>query len=238
METRTRVFLPATLLLMVVAGPLVPTVAAGSVSYDFSGTVVSVSPAANAATGVAMGDRISGNFAYDPTQTGSNGFYDFTGSSNVHSFTFTVSDTGGNQVFTDFYSGNVSAYYAISVIYGFTSNPQYPGVNGTELDITGDTVYNQARGFSGPANPGFDFSFFNPGNVGTSPSNPLPDSNVIQNFVNNAAVLAWGQPDQTFTADFNFSVVPEPSSLLLGILAILACTMRFLVRKREPALAS
>jgi len=228
MGTRARVFRHSTLLLFFVAGPFIPTLAAGSVSENFWGTIQSVSNPGD--TGIAVGDTISGSFAYDPTQSGSGGFYTFTGSPLAHTFTFTISDSGGNQVFTDFYTGNYSANYAINVIYGYTSNPQYPGVNGTELDIMGDTLYNQGGGVS----PGFKLALFDPGNVGTSPSNPLPDSTVITNFVSNEALLTWGPPSSqsspSFTANISFQAIPEPSSLLMGILGLLTCTIGAKIR--------
>jgi hypothetical protein len=230
MGTRVRVFRHSTLLLFFMAGPLVPTLAAGTVTVDFSGTIASVFNPGN--TEVAVGDSISGSFAYSTAQSGSGGLYTFTGSPLVHSFSFTVSDSGGNQLFTDYYTGNFTAYYAISVIYGYTSNPLYPGVNGTELNITGDTLYMQGHGIS----PGFDLTYFNPGNIGTSPSNPLPDSTVIKNFVSNKAFLVWGDPGvQSFTADFGFQSVPEPSSLLLAILGLSTCTIGFSAMRRKSA---
>jgi len=229
MGTRVRVFRHSTLLLFFVAGPFIPTLAAGSVSENFSGTIQSVSNPGD--TGIAVGDPISGSFAYDPTQSGSGGLYTFTGSPLSHTFTFTIYDSGGSQVFMDYYSGNFSAYYAINVVYGYTSNPQYPGVNGTELDIMGDTVYNQGAGVS----PGFKLALFDPGNVGTSPSNPLPDSTVITNFVSNEGLLTWGppssQPSPSFTANIGFpAAVPEPSSLLMGIIGLLTCTIGAKIR--------
>jgi hypothetical protein len=228
MESRVRVFRHSILLLVFLAGPLIPTVAAGIVSENFSGTIHSVSNPGD--TGIAVGDSISGSFAYDPTQSGSGGFYLFTGSPLVHSFNFTVSDPGGNQVFTDYYTGNFNAYYGITVTYGYMSNPLYPNINGTELDIVGDTLYNQGGGIS----PGFDLAYFDPGNVGTSPSNPLPDTTVIKNFLSNEAFLAWGpQNSQTapsFIALIGGPTVPEPSSLLMAIVGLLTCTIGVKIR--------
>ncbi len=230
METRVPIFRYSALLLFFVAGPLIPALPAGIVSENFSGTIESVLNPGN--TNVAVSDTISGSFAYDASQSGSGGLYTFTGSPLIHSFTFTVSDSGGNQVFLDYYTGNFTAYYAINVIYGYTSNAQYPGINGTELDIRGDTLYNQGHGIS----PGFDLALFDPGNVGTSPSNPLPDSSVINHFTSNEAFLTWGEPGvQSFTAIIRFGAIPEPSSLLMGVLGILTCTIGFLASRRGLA---
>jgi len=231
MGTAVRVLRCALLLLFFAAGPMMPALVAGTVSVDFSGTIQSVLNPGN--TNVAVGDTISGNFTYDSTQSGSGGFYQFMGSPLAHNFTFTVSDSGGSQVFTDYYTGNFNAYYGINVIYGYTSNPQYPGKNGTELDIAGDTLYMQGQGVS----PGFDLALFNPGNVGTSPSNPLPDLAGIANFVSQDAFLNWGNPGvQSFGAVISFqAAVPEPSSLLLGALGLLTCTIGFSATRRKRA---
>jgi hypothetical protein len=230
MGIRAGVLRYLTLLLIFAIGPLVPTVCAGSVAVNLTGTIQSASPDAITATGVAVGDPITVSFSYDPTQVGGGGTYTFTGSSKVHTFDLVVHDSMGNQVFHDFYTGNITALYVIQVTYGFTSNMLYPGVNGTELDINGDTLYNQGLGVS----PGFDLSLFNPGNVGTSPTNPLPDSTLINNFTSNGTLLTWGVGNQTFTATFNFQSVPEPSTLLLGIVGIVTTTLGFRNLRRDP----
>jgi hypothetical protein len=237
MGIRVRTFLRSTVLFVLVAGPLMPALAAAPVAYNFSGKILSVSAGATTATGVVVNDTITGGFAYDPTQVGTSGDYTFTGSSKVHSLSFKIFDSGGNQVFTDSYSGNVSAYYAMKVIYGFTSNPQYPGVNGTELDIKGDTIYKQGLGISGPSIPAFVLSLFDPGNVGTSPTNPLPNATVIKNFVSNKALLTWDPPDQSFSAEVSFEGVgvPEPASLVTGVLGIVTCAVGYLIFHRKPA---
>jgi hypothetical protein len=225
MRVRVRGLLPSTALLALLAGPFLPALEGAAISYSFSGSIESVTQAATTATGVIVGDTITGAFSYDPTQLGSGGNFTFTGSSKAHTMAFKIFNSAGAQVFTDSYSGNISAYYFIKVIYGFTANPLYPGINGTEMDIQGDTVYKQGLGVthaSSPGTPAFDLALFNPNNVGTSPTNPLPNATVIKNFVANKGLLTWDPPDQKFTAIVTFSI-PEPSGLLLTSLGILTC---------------
>jgi hypothetical protein len=194
MRIRPRAFLLSALLLALAGEPWIPAATAATITYNFRGTIETVSEAATTATGVVADDTISGSFGYDSTQTGSNGLYTFTGSSKVHSFTFGIFDSNDNGVFTDSYSGNVSAYYAIKVAYGVTNSPLYPGISGTQMDIMGDTIYKQGLGITGPGPPpAFDLTLFNPGNAGNPPSTHLPDSSAsgIQNFVANTGLLSW-----------------------------------------------
>jgi len=240
-----RVFLQSALLLSLVAGPLVPRLSAASiVAYSFSGVIESVSAAATAATGVVVNDTITGSFAYDPTQTGSatTGLFKFTGSSKVHTMTFKIFNSGGSQVFTDSYSGNVSAYYAGQV--GFNSSVLGSGKAAETLNLMGDTIYKQGLGISGPGSPAFDLSLYNR-NVTTKPASfPLPTATTITSFVANnqqlpfTPTLNWDPDGQSFTANINqFSSVPEPSSLILGAVAMATCTAGFLISRRKPARA-
>jgi hypothetical protein len=238
MRIRPRAFLLSTLLIALAGGPWIPASSAATIADTFTGTIQTVSPAATTATGVVAGDRISGSFAYDSTQTGGSGLWTFTGSSKVHSFTFSIFDSSNNRIFNDSYSGNTTAYYAIKVAYGITNSPLYPGISGTQMDIMGDTIYKQGLGITGPGPPpAFDLTLFDPGNAGNPPSNQLPDSSAsgIQNFVVNAGFVSWDPPAQTFTANVAFpEAVPEPSGLVLGIIGILTCTVGFVLIRSKP----
>jgi hypothetical protein len=227
------------LLLALAGGPWIPASSAGTITYNFTGTIETVSTAATDATGVVAGDTISGSFAYDSTQTGSSGLYIFTDSSKVHSFTCKIFNSSDAQVFTDSFSGFLSAYYAIKVAYGVTTSPLYPGISGTQMDIMGDTIYKQGLGVTGPGPPpAFDLTLFNPGNAGNPPSTHLPDSSAsgIRNFVANKAQLTWDPPNQSFTANVVFPI-PEPSGLVLGMIGILSCTVGFVTTRSKPLFA-
>jgi hypothetical protein len=230
MTIKPGAILGSTVLLLLVAGPPVPTVRAGLVTVDFSGTVTAISgPNVTAATGVAPNDVIKGDFTYDSSQTGSGGFYNFTGSANIHSFEFTVYDpTGKTQLFNDLYSGNVTAYYAIQMAFS--------SIIGTTLDLVGNTVFEQGRGYTGTNPPGYDLTMFNPSNGGGYSANnlPLPGASSIKFFEIFSGKFMWGipaigdTPALTFTASITayngINTVPEPSSLLVATLAALAAT--------------
>jgi hypothetical protein len=202
----------ATLLLFLVGGPMIRPLSASIVSYNYSGTVVMVSSQAQTATGVKVGDTLTGSFTYDSTQSGSGGLYTFTGSSKVHSFAFKVFNSAGAQVFSDQYSGNVTAYYAIQLAFSSST--------GTSMDIMGDTIYKQGLGVTGPGPPpAFSLTLSNPTNAGgySATHLPLPDTTLIKNFISTTAVLNWDPSGQTIEALVN---IPEPSGLVLGSIAI------------------
>jgi hypothetical protein len=221
------------MLLPLSVGLLTARASASTVAYNFSGTIQSVSAEATTHTGVITGDKITGSFAYDSTQTGSitTGTYTFTGSSKIHTLTFKIFDSGGNQVFTDFYTGNVSAYYAAQVSFSSTA--------GTKLDLLSDTLYKQGLGIThalDPGTPAVDVTLFNPTSAGgfSATHLPLPDTTLIKDFVANRGLLSWDPPDQTFTADITFEV-PEPASLVTGVLGLVTCAAGYWVFGRKPA---
>jgi hypothetical protein len=209
---------------------MIPELCAGIVAVNYSGTIVSVSAAATAATGVVVNDTITGSFSYDSTQTGSNGSFTFTGSSKTHTMSFKIFNSLNQQIFTDSYSGNVTAYYAALLTFSSTK--------GTTLDLKGDTVYKQGLGVTGPGPPpAFDITLFNPTNGGgyTATNLPLPTTTTIANFQKSTATLTWDPAGQTFKALLS---VPEPSSLVLAIVAMTTCAGGFLAsraRRQGPA---
>jgi hypothetical protein len=225
---RARAFIPSALLMSLMAGPLVPELSAATlVIENYSGRIVSVSAAATEATGVIVGDTITGSFSYDSTQTGSSGSFTFTGSSKAHTMAFKIFNSSNQQVFTDSYSGNVSAYYLAKLTY-------ISSTAGTTLDLKGDTVYKQGLGVTGPGPPpAFDLTLSNPNNGGgyTASHLPLPTPSTISNFISSPGTLAWDPDGQSFVADIY--MVPEPSSLILAILALVTCTAGFLVSRQR-----
>jgi hypothetical protein len=185
-----------------------------------------------------VGYTISGSFSYDSTQTGNinTGIYTFTGSSKIHTMTFKIFDANKNQVFTDSYSGNSTAYYQAKVASSIA--------NGTTLDMLGDTIYKQGLGVTGPGPPpAFDLTLFNPTNGGGfNPNNlPLPTTTTIANFIKTTGALHWDPEDQAFdaviTAFNGHQVVPEPSSIAMSVIAIVTCSAGFRVCRRKRARA-
>jgi hypothetical protein len=241
MNTWLRVFRRSIVLLFLIAGPLAPRLSASSVvAYSFSGVISSVSTEATEKTGVVVGDTITGSFSYDSTQAGntSTGLFTFTGSSKAHTMTFKIFNAMGQQVFTDSYSGNATAYYAAQV--GFNSSVGGTGQPAETLNLMGDTIYKQGLGISGPGPPpAFDLSLYDP-KVTTKPGSfPLPTTSTVTSFVVNnqqppfTPTLAWDPDGQSFTAVITtFSLVPEPSGFILGAVAMVMCTVGCLIARR------
>jgi hypothetical protein len=223
MKIRAMALAGTTLGLSLAVGPFIRPATAGSVvAYNFSGKIQTVSQQATTATGVVVGDTITGSFSYDYTQTGSGGVYNFTGSSKIHTLAFKIFDASNNQIFTDQYTGNstlqTAGYYAAKVTYTSSTNT-------ANLDLVGDTIYKQGLGqtFFNTGIPAFDLTITYPNSTGfSSTSLPLPNTTVITKFVSNSGLLTWDPDGQNFTAIVHFSV-PEPPGLLLGVLSILTC---------------
>jgi hypothetical protein len=209
-------------LLLVVAGPLGTEADAAStlVNYAYAGSITSVSPLATQKTGVVAGDTITGTFSYDSLQGGNptTGQFNFTGSSLTHTFTLTVFNNQGKQVFRDSYSGNSTAYYFTQVSFMNSSL--------TTVNFEGDTIYKQGLGITEMNG----FTAFNlalsdtSGQGGFTPTNqPLPTPTTIKDFVSNTGTLTWDPPDQVFVASITqfVDLTPEPSSWVMAAVAIL-----------------
>ncbi len=134
------------------------------VSFTFSDTISSVS---DPTSGIQVGDTITGTVSYDPTQTGSNGFYNFGSSSKLHAWTLKAFHQGV-QIKTDLFAGGTHAY-TIQVTY----NVNVGGVMGTTMEVRGPGSSGQTI---------LDLVMFDAGNVGESSAEPLPTSTTIANF--------------------------------------------------------
>ncbi len=141
------------------------------VSFTFSGTVTSVS---DPASGISVGDVISGTVSYDPTQTGSNGLYNFTSSSKVHTWSLKAYHDGV-QIKTDSFAGGTHTY-TIQITY----NTLVGGVMGTTMEVKGPGTSQQTS---------LDLLMFDAGNVGESSSEPLPTATTIVNFATSSVAV-------------------------------------------------
>ncbi len=140
------------------------------VNVSYSGPIASVS---NPATGVQVGDTITGTASYDPSQVGSVGHYNFTGSSKAHTFAFKVY-RAGVQVFSDLFAGLSTSPYTIDVRY----NVSVGGVLGTTFELKGPCSSQQET---------LDLTLFDAGNVGQTSADALPTSADIANFAFSSA---------------------------------------------------
>jgi PEP-CTERM motif len=243
MKVKSGIFLQTSAMLLVLCGSLCPAAYAGStvVAYSYAGTLENVSTAAAEALGVANGDYATGTFSYDSAQTGSGGSYTYTGSSKVHTFAVKIYTNSSmtTQLFSDLYSGNVSAFYRNQLTFSSTT--------GTTLTIAGDTIYKSGLGISGPTSPAFQLILPNPTNAGgfTATNLPNPNPTLIKNFLNisNHPVIDWDPVTpqgtmQSFQVDIKEFVpglngVPEPSSVVLAGFGVAACGAGVVVSRRK-----
>jgi hypothetical protein len=236
MRISVRPLVRSTSLLCLVAGLAVPEAAATNtpVTVSYQGSIASISSAMSTVTGVVAGDGISGSFEYNSSQTGTTGsgtaLYTFTGTTqakNLHTFSlqlFNSPGVGGTQVYSDTFTGNSSGsadYFVMQLTYSSS---------GTTLQIIGDTTANQSFPYThANGHTDYELTLTDKNNAGgyTSTNLPLPTSSTIKDFIATSATLHYDPPNFTFDAninEFNGQVVPEPSSLLMGTLALLIGT--------------
>lgn len=246
MGITARVFLRSTLLLSFLAGPLASGAVASSITVDYSGTVVSASAAMTTATGVVAGDTIGGGsssmFSYNPSELGSGGVYTFTGSnpaSNAHNFAVTIYNSLGQQQFADSYTGDYASgspdYFVIKMTAASGNTP-------AEMTIMGDTTYKAGAGYEYPANVPYTLVLQSTTYTGGT---ALPTATTMADFNTTNAQLTWDPDGLAFTATVNITTisfnpdfgVPEPTSLVMGVIAMVACTTGFLVVGRKRARA-
>jgi hypothetical protein len=177
---------------------------------------------------VKAADTITGSFGYIGSQfTGNSitGNYTFSGSAPLgQSFSLNVATPGTSPLlWSDSYGAN-GALYSI-----FMRQPS-AGVTTLEVDVS--TI-----GGSGVAKPGAFVELFLTSTTYTG-GKTLPTATTIGNFLTTKATLTWDPPGgPSFTADIdNFNgvqVVPEPSSLVLGLIAMVTGTAGLVISRHE-----
>jgi hypothetical protein len=249
MKKRAPGILRATLWSSLAVGLFLTPPARGSslVSVSYSGTITQ---ATNVPGGVVVGDRITGTFVYDYSQSGSTASgvanYDFTGSSKTHTLAFQIYPTTGPEdsstlLFSDRYTGNASlatgGYYNARVTYNSTAS------GGTLLSLQGDSYYKYntlGQDFNNTGSPTYVLTLVNASNAGgyTSTNLPLPNTTLMADFAKTNGMLTWDPDGSSFTADFtdvHLTSIPEPSSLLLAILGSLTVAAGGAIARRARA---
>jgi len=227
-----RVFLQSTFLLSLLAGPIVSGAVAGTVT-SYGGTVNPELPNTPFPPNVLAGDAISGSFGFTSTQfTGNSttGIYTFTGSAPLgQSFALNVATPNFNPALWSDAYGAGGATFKITMTGSTTP--------GATLDLHVSTL-----GGTGVTKSGafIDLLLTSSTYVGKA----LPTAANIGDFLTKTATLTWdpsGGPAFTGTINMFNGVqtqsVPEPSSLVLAIVAMATCTGGFLISRRKPARA-
>ena len=228
MYIRPREFLQSILLLTLVAGTSMPASAASLVSVNFAGTVNPQIPGFAFPGNVQQGDFISGSLSYNPSQFGNKGSGLYTFSSTSPS-----SQTLPFQVVTP---GFTPATFADEYFTGaYSIQVKDIGSKGATLDIHAVTVFEQSAG-PPPVFATVDVIL----NSSTYTGLTLPTSTTISSFVTSPGTLTWDPMSAAFTADLfiiNGQVVPEPSSMVLALVAIGTGAAGFVVSRRRGVAA-
>lgn len=234
--------------------------AASIVGENFIGTLSYVSSGFASAYDVKVGYYTFGSFSYNGAQTGSivNGIatYNFTGSvgegtNETTAFKiYQFSNQSGGSLFTDSFTGNGTGnadFYEIQLTYRSVAN------GGTMMTIMSDTVAKQGDPYKlNGGNPAYILTLTDPTNTYTFGTNdsqkgtysatnlPLPDQKTLSTYypVSTAmpGTLSYDQPG--FIADITTvyplgTTIPEPSALVMGIMAIGIGTAGFCACRRK-----
>jgi hypothetical protein len=228
MKIAPRAVLRSILLLSLVTGTSMPASAASLVTVTFAGTVNPQVPGFPFPGNVEQGDFISGSLSYNPSQFGNKGSGLYTFSSTSPS-----SQTLPFQVVTP---GFTPATFADEYFTGaYTIQVRDTGSKGATLDIHAVTVYQQSAG-PPPVFATVDVILTSSTYTGLA----LPTSTTISSFVSSPGTLIWDPPFAAFTADLfiiNGQVVPEPSSLVLALVATGTGCAGFLISRRKGVVA-
>jgi hypothetical protein len=238
MRIRRRALLRLTVALFFVGGTLGRVAAHASsttiLTGKFTGTIATVEPGSNIPTSVVPGLNITGNFGYDYTQTGNSttGFYNFTSPGVINqSLSFTVATT----TFGDSYAGGSFSIQLANTTSG--------GITTTTMDIHAVTnvIKNGSNAF-------IDLILVSTTYTGGL---TLPRTvSALSQFVILKGSFDW---DPTYTNGSGLTeeegitsidivtggiegpttVVPEPSSLALAVLALGTGAGAWLISRRK-----
>jgi len=237
MRIAARVFLQSALLLALAAGPLVSNaVAFTSIVVSYGGVVNPQVPGVNFPDNVEAGNAISGSFGYTASQFSnpSTGVYTFSGSApEGQSLSVNVSTPGFNPAtWSDSYVAGGAA---------FMISMSQPTSQETMMDLHVLT----SGGSVAPLKPGAYVDLILTSTTytgsGLAGKNALPTASNISDFLITSATLKWDPPGEGFTGTINSfdgdPTTPEPSSLVMAVTAMAACTIGFWIYRRKPAVA-
>lgn len=236
MRIRRRAFLCPSFILAFSAAVVgaAPTRAGVVLTASFDGTVTGPSgTGVSLPPGVSAGNSFTGGFTYNTGQvaTASSGLYTFTTvtTGNSQAFSFNVLGTG----FGDAYSPSFGTY-TIKI----TDNVLVGSTKETEFDMHAITEVQKT--VSGSTEQAFiDLVFYSTTYTGTA----LPSTSAAFSMFNlSAGQLTWdpfGDIGFTGPASVNTLLqsgsVPEPSSIVLGIIAMATGTVGFFMSRRKAS---
>ena len=233
MRSRSRAFLPVTLLLSLIAGPLLPSAFGGStpVAVSFGGTVNPPTQGITLPGNVLQGDSLSGSFSFNPAQSGLLGVYNFTNSTPAASAQFIILTPGFTpSQFSDVYVGGAGKTYTVTI----TDSKTGPGATLDIHALTAGSTINKPNAFVDVILTSKTYT----GKLALpTATGAIPTTTDISSFLTSPGTLKWDPGGIGFTATldvfngFGVQSVPEPSSLVMASLALVTCTAGFLISR-------
>jgi hypothetical protein len=234
MRISARAIIQSTLLLCLTGGILTPDAAAGSITTFYGGTVTGVLPGHSYPANVATGDTVNGSnsfFSYDPSKTPSdnntNGIYNFTGSGQGLALIVNTVPMGpyGNT-WSDSYVTNGS--YEIKMVVSGTT---------TTMEVIVATSGGSGQGKNG-AGVELDFTSTTYTGSGTAGRFALPTAANIGAFFSSTGKITWDPGNQGWMGEItniNGQSVPEPSSVVLALIAMATSSGFLMISWRKAA---
>ena len=230
MAMGARAIFRSIMLLALVAGISVPDAAAGSIVTFFGGKVTGVLPGHNFPANVQTNDLINGSnnfFSYDPTKTPSgnnlNGIYNFTGSGQGLALIVNTVPSGPyGSTWSDSYAPNGS-FQIKMLVSGST----------TTMEVFIATTGGSGQGKTG-AGVELDFTSTTYTGSGTAGRFALPTATNVGAFFKTTASVKWDPMQfgwQGIITEINGQAVPEPSSLVLSLVAMAGFAGVFIWRR-------
>jgi hypothetical protein len=219
MKMGPRASFQSTLLLALAAGMFVPDAAAASIVTFFGGKVTGTLPGHNYPANVQTNDLINGSnnfFSYDPLKTPSgnnlNGIYNFTGSGQGLALIVNTVPSGPyGSTWSDSYAPNGS-FQIKMVVSGST----------TTMEVFIATTGGSGQGKTGAAVE-LDFTSTTYTGSGTAGRFALPTASNIGAFFKTTGKVTWDPMSdgwEGIITNINGQSVPEPSSLVLSLVAM------------------
>jgi hypothetical protein len=225
MRISARVVFQLALLPAVAAGLLVPGASAGQVSITFGGSVTGPGKAASLPTNVAVGEAISGYFTYTYPASGSSGSYSFAGTGQT--LLFSIPILNNTATFSDQNSNVSPNEYTITI--------KDTGSKGATFDLFVDEINTYGK----PSGATLDLLFTSSTYTGLA----LPSSSAAFTaaFAFTNGKFQWDPGGEGIGGNLNVingQTVPEPSSLILVVMAMVTCAAASASIARRKAAAT
>jgi len=224
MRISARAFVRSTLLLSFAAGLFAPNAVGGIVNISFQGSVNGPGTGINLPTGVASKDIFSGYFTYNPSVAISNGVYNFAGTN--QNLLFSIPILNNTQTFSD-QNNNVSPNNTFKIQITGTGK-------GATLTVSADMIATAGKSVT-DTTVALVFTSTSATYTGGLPASMTAFDST---FAHTTGTFNWDPANVgiggTITMIDGFSV-PEPSSLVLAIVAMVICSSGLLISRRKAA---